>query len=91
MPQTRGEAVLVGIRSMATLLIVLVFIAMIAALMGDTRIVEAIKLHGLRLTCAIVGTAVILGSTLLDVDVAKPTTESAIKSAVQIHQIRPMR
>ena len=76
---------------MPTVLVLLIIISVSAAGIGDAQILEAIKLHGCRLTCAMVGAAVIAGSTLLDVDVAKPTTINGLRSAAQIHQTRPLR
>ena len=74
---------------MPTVLVLLIFISISAAGIGDARILQVIQLHGCRLTCATVGAAVIAGSTLLDVDIAKPPTDNALRSVAQIHQTRP--
>ena len=75
---------------MSTLFVVLICIAFSAALIGDAGILEAIRRHGCHVVCAVVGTAVIGGSTLLDVDVAKPPTDNALRIPVQIHEVRPV-
>ena len=76
---------------MTTVLVLLIIISISAAGIGDAQILETIKLHGCRLTCAMVGAAVITGSTLLDVDVAKPPTGNMLRSVAQIHQARPLQ
>jgi len=71
--------------------VVLILVSIIAAKVGDGKIVASIRIHSHRLICTVTGVAVIAGATLLDVDIGKPPGDNALRSDVEIHLTRSGR